>query len=297
MKKLIKYSLIVTAILIVGLIIGYGIFLSSFDLFGEPEKEIIETNCDYEGLRQATTYNFGGNAATVPLIAVSIDLGCSDNPKDKNKIVIFSAEHRGGKVETEWISFDTLKVFYTKNLMPITKLDSVTFKDSSLDLVVIFETDSLNKPIEYKEYLGEYLSPIRLKIRKIDSIKSWTAVNKKGVDTDTTSGVGEYYFLHGILKKVVQIQIGKNTRRETEFYIDNDSLFFVFETLIDSLELKNDSEFFEPYQDSIFFHHGKLIRILSNMDCGAPWADDYLLEEQFRLKREYKILIDKLNHK
>lgn len=148
MKKLIKYSLIVIAILIVGLIIGYGIFLSSFDLFGEPEKEIIETNCDYEGLRQATTYNFGGNAVTVPLIAVSIDLGCSDKPKDKDKIVIFSAEHRGGKVVTDWISFDTLKIFYTKNMMQITQLDSVSFDDSSLNLVVVFETDSLNKTVE-----------------------------------------------------------------------------------------------------------------------------------------------------
>ncbi|MCU4177860.1 hypothetical protein [Carboxylicivirga sp. N1Y90] len=297
MRKLIKYSLIVIAILIVGLIIGYGIFLSTFDLFGEPEKEILDTNCDYEGLRQATTYNFGGNAVTVPLIAVSIDLGCSDKPKDKVKIVIFSAEHRGGKVETDWISFDTLKVFYTKNLRPITLVDSVTFDDSSLDLVIVYETDSSNNTTEYKEYLGEYLNPIRIKVKKIDSISSWTAIDKRGIETDSANGVGEYYFLHGNLKKIVQIQLGKNTRRETEFYLDNDSLFFVFEKLIDSLELKKEPEFFEPYLDSIFFRNGELIRIIANMDCGAPFSEDYRLEEQIRLKNELKILINKLNRK
>jgi hypothetical protein len=294
MKKPIKYGLIVIAILIVGLIIGYGIFLSTFDLFGEPEKEILDTNCDYEGLRQATTYNFGGNAVTIPLIAVSIDLGCSDNPNDKDKIVIFSAEHKGGKVRTEWISFDTLKVFYTKNLIPISQLDSVTFKDSSLDLVVVYETDDSNKPTEYKEYLGEYLNPIRIKLKKFDSISSWTAIDKRGINTDSTNGVGEFYFLHGNLKKIVQIQLSKNTRRETEFYLDNDSLFFVFEKTIDSLELKNDPEFFEPYLDSIFFRKGELIRIIANMDCGAPFSEDYRLEEQIRLENELNILINKL---
>ena len=280
--------------MIVGFIIGYRIFFSTFDLFGEPEKEILNTNCDYEGLRQATTYNFGGNAVTVPLIAVSIDQGCSEKPNDKNKIVIFSAEHRGGKVETEWISFDTLKVFYSKNLIPIIQLDSVTFDDSSLDLVVVYETDSTKNKIEYKEYLGEYLNPIRKKIQEIDLISSWTTIDKRKIETDSTQDVGEYYFLHGDLKKIVKIQLGKNTRIVTEFYLDKDSLFFVFEKQIDSIEMQNDPEFYEPYLDSIFFRNGELIRIIANMDCGAPFSKDYRLEEQIRLKNEYKNLINKL---
>ena len=150
MNKLIKYSLISIATLIVVLVVAYGVFISTFDLFGEPKKEILNTNCDYEGLRQATTYNFGGNAVTNPLIAVSIDLECSAEPKDKDKIVVFSAEQKGGgEVETKWITFDTLKIYYTDNLSPITKLNNVNFADSSLDLIIVYDNNFENhKTIE-----------------------------------------------------------------------------------------------------------------------------------------------------
>lgn len=140
MNRIIKYGLITISILIIGLFVAYGIFISTFDLFGEPEKEILKTDCDYEGLRQATTFEYGGNAATIPAIKVSIDLGCSDNPDDSEKKTVFSAEHRGGTtVETEWKSFNTLKIIYSNSLEPITMLDKVTYSDSTLNVIIEYE--------------------------------------------------------------------------------------------------------------------------------------------------------------
>ena len=140
MNRILKYGLITISILIIGLFVAYGIFISNFDLFGEPEKVILETNCDYEGLRQATTFEYDGNAATIPAIKVSIDLGCSNNPDDSKKKNVFSAEHTGGTtVSTEWKSFDTLKITYSARLEPITQLEKVTYSDSTLNLAIEYE--------------------------------------------------------------------------------------------------------------------------------------------------------------
>jgi hypothetical protein len=137
MNRKIKYGLITLTILIFGLVITFGIFVRTFDLFGNPDKEIVKTNCDYEGLRQATIFIYGGNAVTNPGILVSIDLGCSTNPDDSKKKIVFSAEYTDGlTVDTEWKSFDTLRIIYSDRLEPITQLEKVTYSDSTLNVII-----------------------------------------------------------------------------------------------------------------------------------------------------------------
>lgn len=148
MKRIVKYGLITLSILIIGLIVTFGIFISTFDLFGKPEKEILKTDCDYEGLRQATIFEYGGNAVTNPAILVSIDLGCSGYPDDSKKEIVFSAEHADGStVDTEWKSFDTLKIIYSGRIEPIIQLDKVTYSDSTLNVSIEYvERNKLNAP-------------------------------------------------------------------------------------------------------------------------------------------------------
>jgi len=138
MNRIVKYVLI--TISIVGLFVAYGIFISAFDMFGELVNDISETNCDYEGLRQATAFEFGGNAVTIPSIIISIDLGCNRKPSLSKKKIMSSVEHRDGtKLETEWISFDTLKIIYSDRLEPITRIDKVTYSDSTLNVIIEYE--------------------------------------------------------------------------------------------------------------------------------------------------------------
>jgi len=140
MKRIVKYGLITISISTIGLFVAYGIFINTFDLFGEPKKEILKMDCDYEGLRQATTFEYGGNAVTIPALNVSIDLGCSDNLNDSKNKIIFSAEHKvGATIETEWKSFDTLKITYSNSLEPIIMLDKVIYSDSTLNLTIEYE--------------------------------------------------------------------------------------------------------------------------------------------------------------
>lgn len=141
MNQLLKYSLITIPILIIGLIVAfYGVCISSFDLFGEPDKQILKTNCDYEGLRQATLFEYGGNAVTPPSLIVSIDLGCSGNPDDSKTKIVFSAEQCSETtLETEWKSFDTLRIIYSKRLEPVTQVKKVTYPDSTLNVTIEYE--------------------------------------------------------------------------------------------------------------------------------------------------------------
>jgi hypothetical protein len=137
--KLLKYGLRTTLVLGIGLAIAYAIFISRFQLFEAQKSEIIQSECDCEGIREASVYEFGGNAATVPLISVSINNGCGKLNQDKNKKVIFSAaDHRATNVYIKWLSFDSLQVSYSKSLYPITLIDKVTYKDSSLNVNVVF---------------------------------------------------------------------------------------------------------------------------------------------------------------
>lgn len=116
--------------------------MDTFDLFGEPKKEILKTDCDYEGLRQATTFEYGGNSVTIPALNVSIDLGCSDKSNDFKNKIIFSAEHKAGAtIETEWTSFDTLVITYSNSLEPIIMLDEVIYSDSTLNLTIEYSKE------------------------------------------------------------------------------------------------------------------------------------------------------------
>jgi len=145
MNRIVKYGLITISLPIIGSLVAYGIFINNVDLFGEPEKEILKINCDYEGLRQATIFEFSGNAVTAPSLIVSIDIGCSSNPYDSKKKIVFSAEHTGGTaLNTEWKSFDSLRIIYSERLEPVVKIDKVTYSDSTLNVTIEYvEKDEL----------------------------------------------------------------------------------------------------------------------------------------------------------
>jgi len=164
------------------------------------------------------------------------------------------------------------------------------------DLREEYEQQQNNLPADtiYQEFLGEKLKPIREKLIPLTDRQEWTAIDKRKIETRTENGAAVYYFLKNELKKIRFLQNTDTTDRFTEYYLDNDSLFFVFERQSDSIGLKNDPEFYEPFEDSLFFEKGELIRIKSNMDCGAPFAEDYRKEIQEDLKTEFSMLFNRL---
>ena len=156
------------------------------------------------------------------------------------------------------------------------------------------EKNSMKGDTVFEEYLGDRLKPIRDKLKPLSNRQEWTAVDKRKIKTINGNGAAVYYFLDQELKKIRLLENTDSTDRFVEFYLEDQNLFFVFERQTDNHELKNDPEFYEPFEDSLFFDQGQLIRIKSNMDCGAPFAKDYRQEEQVRLQTEFEKLKGRL---
>lgn len=156
------------------------------------------------------------------------------------------------------------------------------------------QKDSLITDTTYQEFMGEKLKPIRKKLKPLLSRQEWTAVDKRKIDIKNGNGAAVYYFLDKELRKIRLLENTDSTDRFVEFYLDGKNLFFVFERQTDNYELKNNPEFYEPFEDSLFFENNELIRIKSNMDCGAPFSEDYRKEEQVRLTTEFEKLKERL---
>lgn len=168
--------------------------------------------------------------------------------------------------------------------------------ESDKDLREKYEqsTDTLTTDTTYQEFRWEKLKPIREKLKPLAGRQEWTGINKRKIDPQTGYGVAVYYFLHDQLRKIRVLQKADSTDRFAEFYLEDNNLFFVFERHTDSSELKNDPEYYQPLEDSLFFENSNLIMIKSNKGCGAPFAEDYKKEEQVRLKSEFEKLRERL---
>jgi hypothetical protein len=169
--------------------------------------------------------------------------------------------------------------------------------------------DSLKSDTVFEEYLDERLKPIRENFKRINEITEWTLVDKRKLNQSTESGAATYYFLQDTLLKIVAIHFGETGENIQEFYTKNGLLSFVFEQQYqynrpitwDSTAMKenNDTETFdidksEIIEDRSYFSKGELIRQINNQDCGSPFAEDFLKEEQVRLKTEFEKLKEKL---
>lgn len=173
------------------------------------------------------------------------------------------------------------------------------------DTVTLKETFRETDPV-VNEYLTEKLKPIRANFKRINSVAKWTKTEKKDIWETAEGGEANYYYLNGVLEKIVTRHFGETFQQLTEYYLMNGELSFSFEKhyrynrpiYYDSASMKenNDDQAFalersEIVEDRSYFEKGKLIHQINNQDCGSPFADEYLLEEQKRLKAEFAKLL------
>ena len=168
---------------------------------------------------------------------------------------------------------------------------------------------SLTSDTTYQEYMGERLKPIRANTTRIDGINRWTAVDKRTLDQTAEGGSAEYYFIKDTLLKITAVQFAETGKITSAIYTRNSELSFVVEKTVkynrpitwDSTSMKesHDTEVFdgdssEVIVDESYFENGVLIRQINNQDCGSPFAEDYLKEEQVRLQAEFQKLRGRL---
>lgn len=159
------------------------------------------------------------------------------------------------------------------------------------------------------DYLHDELQPIRQNFKRINSITVWTTQKEDTWDS-TEGGEVTFFYLDEKLEKIIKRAYGETFQMITEYYLLNGQLSFVFEKKLeynrpiyyDSLAMveNGDDEFFdlnksEIWEDRSYFINEKLVHQISNQDCGSPFTQDYLEDEQKRLISEFKGLIDKTN--
>jgi hypothetical protein len=156
------------------------------------------------------------------------------------------------------------------------------------------------------DYLKERLQPIRENFKRINSITKFTDVVQKDLWETTEGGIARYYYSGKKLEKITTRHFGENFQVLTEYYLQNGRLSFVYEKTYnynrpmyqDSVLMKeiNDTVVFEfdkskIIEDRSYFEKRKLIHQINSEDCGSPFSDDYLLEEEKQIKAEFEKLI------
>ncbi|WP_118975197.1 hypothetical protein [Taibaiella koreensis] len=155
------------------------------------------------------------------------------------------------------------------------------------------------------EYLQQKLQPIRDNFKRINSTTRWSRIKKIDLPQTGEGGIATFYYQKGKLEKIVSRQFGETFQQLNEYYLLNGQLSFVLERYYrynrpiyyDSTAMKaaNDTEAFaidssEIEEDRSYFERGTLLHLVNNQDCGAPFAADYLKEEQQRILADYKRL-------
>ncbi len=176
-----------------------------------------------------------------------------------------------------------------------------TFKNN-----VVLKESHNQDDIILNEYLTERLKPIRKNFKRINSITKWTSTNKKELTETTDFGEATFYYSNRGLEKIITLQFGETFQQLSEYYLLNGKLSFVFEKSYKynrpmyydttAMNENNDTEAFEfekseIIEDRSYFDKGKLIHQISNQDCGSPFTEEYLFEEQKRIMAYFDKLI------
>lgn len=204
-------------------------------------------------------------------------------------ILLFSAHHGLPELEDMMpIVSDTLTTYYRAS-------DTTELRES-------FQKEDLPA----SDYLTDKLKPIRENFKRINSLTNWSAIDSGELWDSSEGGTAKYYYQNSRLEKIVARRYGEGFQLLTEYYLRNGQLSFVFEKRYqynrpyyydtEAMERNNDTEAFDfekstIIEDRSYFENGILIHQINNQDCGAPFANDYLHEEQKRLKDEFKLLL------
>lgn len=199
----------------------------------------------------------------------------------------------------------------SKSEQTTTTVSDTTTTNDTTDTVELKETFN-EEDLPVNDYLTDRLKPIRENFKRINSITNWTSIDTEGLSESTEGGEAKFYYQNGQLEKIVARRYGEEFQLLTEYYLLNEQLSFVFEKshkynrplYYDTTAMKenNDTEAFdidksEIIEDRSYFDNGKLLHQINNQDCGSPFADDYLLEEQKRIKTDFDKLIRQTGNK
>ncbi len=167
--------------------------------------------------------------------------------------------------------------------------------------------NQVDKPTN--EYLIERLKPIRENFKRINSIQmnDWSSVVTQYLEGTNEGGEVTYYHWNNELDKIVTKEYGETFQVLTEYYLMNGKLSFVYQKVLKynrsiwkQKPEQDDKEVFDIAKSEIeetrsYFENGKLINQISSEDCGSPFSEEYLQEQQKEFIYNFNRVLKQVN--
>ncbi|MCB9195291.1 MAG: hypothetical protein H6598_03620 [Flavobacteriales bacterium] len=189
------------------------------------------------------------------------------------------------------------------------KIKYITLALTSVILVACSEETTTENPTEQNashesvEQIEEVVETVDPRIEAIDQIvdelnqtSQWDNKKKFEMLESTEGGELKFLYLGDQIAHIKEFHYGEMGRKENKYYLQDGQLVYTIETTYEYnaphyMEGEFDITQTDTLVDESYFEEGMLFRRYENQDCGAPFADDYKLEEQKRIQTRLEELM------
>jgi hypothetical protein len=144
-----------------------------------------------------------------------------------------------------------------------------------------------------QERNAERIKPIRANFIKINAKKDWKKILSLDL-LDGDSGSVFYYSKNG-LEKLIHTNFAESGKLITEYYLLGGKLSFVsereFRYNYPAMTKEYDPKKTKVEHTKYYFENGKTFDVVSDQDCGSPFASDFVTAESKRLNEEFNRIV------
>lgn len=147
--------------------------------------------------------------------------------------------------------------------------------------------------VEYTEWVANEVIKV---FDHVNSFKEWTQVSTIDLTTENGSGIAKLYYNKELQVEQIVVRKYEEEKQSLDvYYFNEDKLVLVINQSLlynanpDSKEFNIEES--EYTKECNYFVDGKLYSIMSNLDCGAPFAEEYIREVESDILKEVKSLI------
>ncbi|WP_395073995.1 hypothetical protein [Flavobacterium sp.] len=144
-----------------------------------------------------------------------------------------------------------------------------------------------------QERNADEIKPIRDNFKRIDAKKDWKKVDTLNlIDGDSQS---IFYYSKNGLEKLIHTNFGESGKSITEYYLLKSKLSFVsereFRYNYPAMTKEYDPKKTNVEHTKYYFENGNIFDVVSDQDCGSPFASDFVTAENIRLKEEFERIV------
>lgn len=170
---------------------------------------------------------------------------------------------------------------------------AVTKEDSAKELLDVLTNEEDLLVGEYNQTILQENIEV---FNRVNSFTGWTQVSTIDFTTEKGTGITKlYYNKESQVDKIVVRKYDTEQQSLDVYYLSKGKPVLVIKQgLVYNIDLQSkefSKEESEYSKDCNYFRNGKLFAIMSNLDCGAPFAEDYLREVEKDILEEVKNLI------